>query len=46
MGFAEKKGITVASGFKLQAQSPIDARYVVDSIADRDELVTINAAYA
>lgn len=46
MGFAEKKGITVASGFKLQAQSPIDARQVVDSIAERDELVTINAAYA
>ncbi|EET60438.1 hypothetical protein BRYFOR_07634 [Marvinbryantia formatexigens DSM 14469] len=45
MSFAEKKGITVASGFKLQAEAPIDARYVVDTIAERDELVTIRAAY-
>lgn len=45
MSFADKKGIAVASGFKLQAQSPIDARFVVDTIADRDELVTANAAY-
>lgn len=45
MSFADKKGIAVASGFKLQAQAPIDARFVVDTIADRDELVTINAAY-
>ena len=29
MSFADKKGITVASGFKLQAESPIDARFVV-----------------
>ncbi|MDO4295008.1 MAG: hypothetical protein Q4D90_02480 [bacterium] len=46
MGFSDKKGITVASGFKLQAQAPLDARTVVDTIADRDELVTIKAAYA
>lgn len=45
MSFADKKGITVASGFKLQAQSPIDARFSVDTIAERDELVTIKAAY-
>ena len=45
MSFADKKGITVASGFKLQAQSPIDARFTVDTIAERDELVTIKAAY-
>ena len=45
MSFADKKGITVASGFKLQAESPIDARFVVDTIAERDELVSIKAAY-
>ena len=45
MSFANVKGITVASGFKLQAETPLDARFTVDSIADRDELVTINAAY-
>lgn len=45
MGFADKKGITVASGFKLQAQMPIDARFVVDTITERDELVSMKAAY-
>lgn len=45
MSFVEKKGIAVAGGFKLQAEAPIDARYVVDTIAERDELVTIKAAY-
>lgn len=45
MSFAEKKGIAVASGFKLQAQAPIDARFTVDTLAERDELVTIKAAY-
>lgn len=46
MSFADKKGISVASGFKLQAQAPIDARFQVDTILERDELVTIKAAYA
>ena len=46
MAFSEKKGITVASGFKLQAEAPLDARTTVATIKDRDELVTINAAYA
>lgn len=45
MSFADKKGISVASGFKLQAEAPIDARFVVDTITERDELVTIHAAY-
>lgn len=45
MSFAEKNGIAVASGFKLQAEAPIDARFSVDTIAERDELVTIHAAY-
>ena len=46
MAFSEKKGITVASGFKLQAEAPLDARTTVATTKDRDELVTINAAYA
>ncbi|MDO4285223.1 MAG: hypothetical protein Q4C60_07775 [Eubacteriales bacterium] len=44
MSFADKKGITVASGFKLQAKALLDARQQVDTIAERDELVTIGAA--
>lgn len=43
MSFADKKGITVASGFKLQAEALLDARCQVDTLADRDELVTIHA---
>lgn len=46
MAFADKKGIAVASGFKLQAKALLDTREVVASIAERDELVTINAATA
>lgn len=38
-------GIGVASGFKLQAKTPLDARQVVDSITDRDLLITENGAY-
>lgn len=45
MAFADKKGIALAGGFKLQAESPLDARQQVDTIADRDELVTIHAAW-
>lgn len=44
MSFADKKGIVVASGFKLQAETLLDARQQVDTIVERDELVTINAA--
>lgn len=43
MSFADKKGITVASPFKLQAAALLDARGQVETIADRDELVTLNA---
>lgn len=46
MSFADKKGIAVASGFKLQAEALLDARQVVENIAERDELVTIHAATA
>lgn len=43
MSFEEKKGIVVASGFKLQAEALLDAREQVDSIAERDELVSLHA---
>lgn len=45
MAWANKVGIGVASGFKLQAEAPIDARFLCDTTADLDELVTIHAAY-
>ena len=44
MSFTDKKGIVVASGFKLQAEAMLDARQRLDTIEDRDELVTLNAA--
>lgn len=43
--FDNISGITVASGFKLQAKSALDPRLVVDTIEDRDALVTENGAY-
>lgn len=45
MAFADKKGIALTSGFKLQAETPLDARLQVQTLAERDELVTIHAAY-
>ena len=45
MGFSSKTGISLTSGFKYQAQSPLDLRRAVDTITERDELVTINAAW-
>ena len=46
MSFADKKGITVTAGFKLQADALLDLRGCVEDITERDELVTINAATA
>lgn len=46
MGFQDKKGITIASGFKLQAGALLDVRGQVKTIAERDELVTLNAVTA
>ena len=43
--FDKITGINVASGFKLQAKAPLDGRLVVESIADRDALITENGAY-
>lgn len=45
MAFADKKGIALAGGFKLQAESPLDTRQQVDTIEERDELVTLHAAW-
>jgi len=45
MAFADKKGIALAGGFKLQAEAPLDARQQVDTIEERDELVTLHAAW-
>ena len=42
--FEKFTGINVASGFKLQAQVPLDGRSVVDTIEDRDALITENGA--
>lgn len=39
------KGISVASGFSLIAQSPLDARFVAETLDDLNELVTKHAAY-
>ena len=44
MAFSDKKGINVASPFKLQAEELLDVRQTVDTIAERDELVIIHAA--
>ena len=46
MSFADIKGISVASGFKLQADALLDARGQVDTLQERDELVTIHAVTA
>lgn len=43
--FSRLSGIGVASGFKLQAKAPLDARSIVDTIEDRDALIAENAAY-
>lgn len=43
--FDKISGIGVASGFKLQAKAPLDPRLVVDTIEDRNKLVTENGAY-
>lgn len=39
------KSITVVSGFDLGAKCPVDTRYTVATIADRDAHVTNNRAY-
>lgn len=43
--FENMKGISVASGFKLQAEAALDPRLTVQSLAERDELVTKHGAY-
>lgn len=46
MSLADKKGISVASGFKLQAETLLDVREAVETTAERDALVTDHAATA
>ena len=46
MAFADKKGITVTAGFKLQAEQMVDLRGSVDTLTERDELVLLKAAPA
>ena len=43
--FDNISGIGVASGFKLQSKAPLDPRSVVETIEDRNKLVTENGAY-
>ena len=46
MAFADKKGINLASPFKLQAEELLDVRQQVETTAERDQLVTLHAATA
>ena len=46
MSLADKKGIVVASGFKLQAEALLDVREAVETITERDALVTEHAVTA
>ncbi len=46
MATAFNKGISVVSGFSLGAKAPLDIRYAVATIADRDAHATNNRAYA
>lgn len=43
MAIADKKGISVASPFKLLAEQMLDVRETVDTLEERDELVTAHA---
>lgn len=37
-------GISVAMGFAIKGKNPLDVREILDTIADRDELVTKHGA--
>lgn len=43
MAFSQMSGIKVATGFKLGGKNPLDVRQIMDTINDRDELVTAGA---
>ena len=43
--FDKISGISTGSGFKYQAEAPLDARLVVDVYRELDELVKGNGAY-
>ena len=44
MAFADKTGVSMVTGFKLQAEILLDVRGSVEDITERDELVTLKAA--
>lgn len=46
MSLADKKGINLSDGFKLVSEKPLDVRQILDTEADKAELVTAHAAYA
>lgn len=43
--FDKISGVSLTSPFKYQAEKPLDARLVVDTHAELDELVDSNGAY-
>ena len=45
MSIEDKTGISLISGFKLLAERPLDVREVVDTLEERDALVTSHVAY-
>ena len=45
MSIADKKGISVTSGFKLISGQPLDARLVVDDLDGLQDLINNGAAY-
>lgn len=44
--FLDKKGVQIISPFKYHSEQPLDLRETVETIAERDELVTAHAAFA
>lgn len=43
MGFNQMGGIKLAMGFKISGKNLVDVRSAVDTLNDRDELVTVGA---
>lgn len=45
MSIFDKKGISLIDGFKLAAERPLDVRQVVESVAEREQLIAEHAVY-
>lgn len=45
MAITDKKGISVTSGFKLVAPTPIDARFIVEDETELQSIIDSGAAY-